>query len=62
MQNDWFWNRGGYRLAIYPTLEDYAGNRVESLFDMAPGTVAELETTGNEREPIYIDLEVSETR
>lgn len=52
------WSSGSYRLAVYPTLEDYAGNRVESLFDMAPGTVADLETTGNEREPIYVDFQV----
>ena len=56
------WSRGKHRLAIYPTLEDYAGNRVESLFDMAPGTVAELAVTNKERESIYIDFELGDSR
>lgn len=55
---DEVWTGGLYRLAVYPTLEDYAGNRIESLFDMAPGTVADLEATAYEREPIYIDFQV----
>jgi len=52
------WTTGQYRLAVYPTLEDYSGNRIESLFDMAPGTVAELETSTSEREPTYIDFQI----
>ncbi len=48
------WTDSEYRLSVLPTLEDYAGNRIESLFDMAPGTVAELE--GSTRDPIYIPV------
>ncbi|MEO1523517.1 MAG: hypothetical protein AAFU78_22450, partial [Cyanobacteria bacterium J06633_2] len=55
------WSSGSYRLAVHPTLEDYAGNRVESLFDMAPGTVSGLEATANERVPIYIEFQVGES-
>ncbi len=52
------WANREYRLAVSPTLEDYAGNRVESLFDMAAGTVAQLEATTAEREPVYRDFQV----
>ena len=52
------WTNGPYRLAVHPTLEDFAGNRVESVFDMAPGTVADLEATAHERRPAYIEIEV----
>ena len=55
------WSSRSYRLAVHPTLEDYAGNRVESLFDMAPGTVSGLEATANERVPIYIEFQVGES-
>ncbi|MEO1286437.1 MAG: Ig-like domain-containing protein [Chloroflexota bacterium] len=52
------WSSGHYRLAVHPTLEDYAGNRVESLFDMSEGTVADLAATANKRQPVYIDFQV----
>ncbi|MEO0564603.1 MAG: Ig-like domain-containing protein [Chloroflexota bacterium] len=52
------WEVGDYRVAVHPTLEDYAGNRVESVFDMAPGTVADLAETANERLPVYIDFQI----
>ncbi|MEL6525684.1 MAG: hypothetical protein AAFQ07_08240, partial [Chloroflexota bacterium] len=55
------WANGRYRLVVHPTLEDYAGNRVESLFDMPEGTVADLAATANERQPIYIDFQIGES-
>lgn len=56
------WSSGRYHLAVHPMLEDYAGNRVESLFDMAPGTVADLEATALEREPTTIEFQVRAVR
>ncbi|MEL6854626.1 MAG: Ig-like domain-containing protein, partial [Cyanobacteria bacterium J06607_13] len=52
------WSSGMYRLAVSRTLEDYAGNRIESLFDMAQGTVAALATTADERDPIFIEFNI----
>lgn len=50
------WSSQTYRLAVHPTLEDFAGNRVESLFDMAAGTVAELAATADQRQAVYVDV------
>lgn len=52
------WSSQAYRLAVHPTLEDFAGNRVESLFDMSAGTVAELAATADQRQPVYVDVAV----
>lgn len=36
------WTSSRYRLAVHPGLEDFAGNRVDSVFDMHAGTVGSL--------------------
>lgn len=52
------WEPGLYRLAIHPTLEDYAGNRVTAPFDMSPGTVRRLDATHADRQVITRSFEV----
>lgn len=47
------WSDGTYRLAVHPSLEDYAGNRVSEVFDMEPGTISELTSEDAERTPVY---------
>ena len=36
------WTAGEHRVAIHPSLEDYAGNRLHTLFDMEQGTIASV--------------------
>ncbi|MEM9488482.1 MAG: Ig-like domain-containing protein, partial [Myxococcota bacterium] len=54
------WTADGYRLAIHPSLEDYAGNRVASLFDMKAGSVARLAETGATRSVVYLPIATAE--
>ncbi|MEM9456085.1 MAG: hypothetical protein AAGF11_18025 [Myxococcota bacterium] len=52
------WEVGDYRLAILPTLEDYAGNQVRAPFDMSPGTIHRIETTGADRQMLTRSFEI----
>ena len=52
------WSAGSYRLAVHPSLEDYAGNRVSTVFDMEPGTVSALVSSDVRSEPIYRYFEI----
>lgn len=53
------WSAGPYRLAVHPSLEDYAGNQVSVVFDMEPGTVSELAPSDVRSEPIYYYFEIT---